>query len=138
LRSITALVNRSAKETVMDISKGNYCGGRKSEDGRIHWSQPAGVIHNLIRAVAPPYPGAFFEIDKHRIEILGSYYRDLPAPEQRALNKHIPRIYQDQDALWAECIDGKRFRILAMKVDGQTCNAHQFSTMFGTHLLLRT
>ncbi len=37
-------------------------GGRGPEDGRIDWRQPAGAIHNLVRAVAPPFPGAFSEI----------------------------------------------------------------------------
>ena len=38
---------------------GSYFGGRTPEDGRIDWSQPAAQVYNLIRAVAPPYPGAF-------------------------------------------------------------------------------
>jgi methionyl-tRNA formyltransferase len=42
-----------------DISKGSYFGGRKPEDGRIDWSQPAQAVYNLHRAVAPPYPGAW-------------------------------------------------------------------------------
>ena len=42
-----------------DLSKGSYFGGRKPEDGRIDWSQPAQAIYNLHRAVAPPYPGAW-------------------------------------------------------------------------------
>jgi methionyl-tRNA formyltransferase len=42
-----------------DLSAGSYFGGRKPEDGRIDWSQPAQTIYNLHRAVAPPYPGAW-------------------------------------------------------------------------------
>jgi methionyl-tRNA formyltransferase len=42
-----------------DLSRGSYFGGRKPEDGRIDWSQPAQTIYNLHRAVAPPYPGAW-------------------------------------------------------------------------------
>jgi methionyl-tRNA formyltransferase len=36
-----------------------YFGGRRPEDGRIDWSQPARAIFNLVRAVTHPYPGAF-------------------------------------------------------------------------------
>ena len=36
-----------------------YFGGRRPEDGRIDWSMNAKEIHNLIRAVTHPYPGAF-------------------------------------------------------------------------------
>ena len=49
-----------------DLCAGSYFGGRKPEDGRIDWNQPAASIYNLIRAVAPPYPGAFFEAGGHR------------------------------------------------------------------------
>ncbi|MFQ5902210.1 MAG: formyltransferase [Candidatus Binatia bacterium] len=34
-------------------------GGRRPEDGRIMWEWSAPTIHNLIRAVTHPYPGAF-------------------------------------------------------------------------------
>ena len=41
------------------LDQGSYFGGRKPADGQIHWNQRAIQVHNLIRAVAPPYPGAF-------------------------------------------------------------------------------
>ncbi|MCZ6625974.1 MAG: formyltransferase [Deltaproteobacteria bacterium] len=40
-------------------------GGRRPEDGKITWERPASAIHNLIRAVTHPYPGAFtFHLDR--------------------------------------------------------------------------
>lgn len=39
----------------------SICARRRPEDGRIDWTRPAAEIHRLIRAVAPPYPGAFTE-----------------------------------------------------------------------------
>jgi methionyl-tRNA formyltransferase len=42
-----------------DHSRASYFGGRKPEDGRIDWQQPASEIYNLIRAVTHPFPGAF-------------------------------------------------------------------------------
>ena len=42
-----------------NLAQGSYFGGRKPADGQIHWNQTATQVHNLIRAVAPPYPGAF-------------------------------------------------------------------------------
>ena len=44
-----------------NLAQGSYFGGRKPADGQIHWNQTASQVHNLIRAVAPPYPGAFTE-----------------------------------------------------------------------------
>ena len=45
-----------------NLAEGSYFGGRKPEDGRIHWDQTAAQVYNLIRAVASPYPGAFADI----------------------------------------------------------------------------
>ena len=45
-----------------NLAEGSYFGGRKPEDGRIHWDQTATQVYNLIRAVAPPYPGAFTDV----------------------------------------------------------------------------
>ncbi len=45
-----------------DLSQGAYFGGRKAEDGRIDVAQSSAQIYNLIRAVAPPYPGAYLEL----------------------------------------------------------------------------
>jgi methionyl-tRNA formyltransferase len=43
----------------MNLSEGNYCGGRKPADGRIDWTKSATQVYNLIRGVTHPYPGAF-------------------------------------------------------------------------------
>ena len=42
-----------------ELEKGSYFGGRKPADGQIYWNQTAKQVHDLVRAVAPPYPGAF-------------------------------------------------------------------------------
>jgi methionyl-tRNA formyltransferase len=45
-----------------NLAAGSYFGGRKPEDGRIDWEKTAQQVYNLIRAVAPPYPGAFTDV----------------------------------------------------------------------------
>lgn len=50
-----------------NLAAGSYFGGRKPEDGRIDWTQPAQTVYNLMRAVAPPYPGAFFDLGGQRL-----------------------------------------------------------------------
>ncbi len=37
----------------------SYFGGRKPDDGEIDWDKEATAVHNLVRAVTLPYPGAF-------------------------------------------------------------------------------
>ena len=51
------------------LAQGSYFGGRKPEDGRLDWTRPAAELYNLIRAVAPPYPGAFFESGGRRLVV---------------------------------------------------------------------
>jgi methionyl-tRNA formyltransferase len=60
-----------------DLAAGSYFGGRKPEDGRIDWSRPAAEVYNLIRAVAPPYPGAFTDLGGQRL-IVARARRPLP------------------------------------------------------------
>lgn len=40
---------------------------RRAEDGRIDWTQPAETVHNLVRAVARPYPGARTSLDGRQL-----------------------------------------------------------------------
>ncbi len=49
----------TAPRVAQDQSQASYFGGRRPEDGRIDWSQPARTVFNLVRAVTHPYPGAF-------------------------------------------------------------------------------
>jgi methionyl-tRNA formyltransferase len=60
----------------MDLKAGNYCRGRKPEDGRIEWSRPAIEIYNLIRGVTHPYPGAFTTLADKKVIIWEARPRD--------------------------------------------------------------
>lgn len=42
-------------------------GGRTPEDGRIDWHKSASQIFNLVRAVSVPFPGAFTNVDGHKL-----------------------------------------------------------------------
>lgn len=54
------LVNGSATFVEQDDSKATYWRKRNRSDGIIDFRMTASSIHNLIRALAPPYPGAEF------------------------------------------------------------------------------
>jgi len=70
-RVLPALVHGTAPR-IPQPGPGTYFGGRSAEDGRIDWSQPAAAIHNLVRAVAPPYPGAFCDVGGRRVRVLST------------------------------------------------------------------
>jgi methionyl-tRNA formyltransferase len=56
-----------------DLSRGSYCRGRKPEDGRIDWGRSAVEIHNLVRAVTRPYPGAFTVLGGKKLFVWKGY-----------------------------------------------------------------
>jgi methionyl-tRNA formyltransferase len=45
----------------------SYYPKRTPDDGGIDWNETSGQIHRLVRAVAPPYPGAFAFVNGTRI-----------------------------------------------------------------------
>ncbi|MDB2462186.1 formyltransferase family protein [Alphaproteobacteria bacterium] len=44
----------------LNVKQGNIWRKRSEADGRIDWRMRAADIHNLVRALSKPYPGAFF------------------------------------------------------------------------------
>jgi methionyl-tRNA formyltransferase len=68
-RSLPGLIADTAPRRPQAILPGEYFGRRTPADGRIDWMRPAHEIHNLVRAVAPPFPGAFAEVAGKRWHI---------------------------------------------------------------------
>lgn len=68
-RAWPLLQQEKAGRRPMDLSEGNYCGGRTPADGRIDWTRSALQIYNLIRGVTHPYPGAFTYLDGKKVTI---------------------------------------------------------------------
>jgi UDP-4-amino-4-deoxy-L-arabinose formyltransferase/UDP-glucuronic acid dehydrogenase (UDP-4-keto-hexauronic acid decarboxylating) len=58
-QALTLIFTGRARPRVQDLGRGAAFPGRRPEDGRIDWRLGARQIHNLVRAVAPPWPGAF-------------------------------------------------------------------------------
>jgi methionyl-tRNA formyltransferase len=96
-----------------DLSKGSYFGGRKPEDGRIDWSQPAQAVYNLHRAVALPYPGAWTVIEGKTF-IIG-----------KARLHHEPIVNLPQglavvdNCIFGVCGNGRALRIHELLSDGK-------------------
>jgi len=130
LEAVPRLVAGTAAETPQDLAKGSYFSGRRPEDGRLDWSLPARDVHNLIRAVAPPWPGAFFDAGETRVQVLGSHFLG------EAAGSATPRLYVEGGRIWADCADGRRLLLTALAVDGSPLDAAGFRRRFGEALLL--
>jgi methionyl-tRNA formyltransferase len=106
-RSLPRLLDGSLELKPQDLARGSYHGARRPEDGRIDWSKGAAEIHNLVRAVAPPFPGAFSDEGGRRRMIL----RTRLEPARRARPGRLGP-YREGDAWFADCGDGKVLRLL--------------------------
>lgn len=124
-RSLPKLITGTAELRAQDLSQGSYFGGRKPEDGRIDWTRPAKEVHDLVRAVAPPYPGAFTEFSGRNMRIL----RTRLAPEQRS--HASSRFYVLNGRCYAGCAGGAAIELLEMELDGKPLSAQEFAGMLG-------
>jgi methionyl-tRNA formyltransferase len=109
-RSLPKLLDGSAEMRAQDLAAGSYFGGRKPEDGRIDWSRPAREVHDLVRAVAPPFPGAFTDAAGARLRILRTKLE--PALEPRPGG---PGLYRKDLQWFADCADGKVLRLVDLE-----------------------
>jgi methionyl-tRNA formyltransferase len=114
-RSLPALRDGSAKALPLDLEMGSYFGRRTPEDGRIDWRRGAREVHDLVRAVAPPFPGAFTEVNGCRLAILATRVDEQPVRYQA----HVPCLYSEDGAWYADCIDGRRLKILKLAMNGE-------------------
>ena len=114
-RSLPKLIAGTAPSLPLDLKAGSYFGRRRPEDGRIDWRCGARAIHNLVRAVAPPFPGAFTEVNGCRLEVLETRMDTHPVkyPAQS------PCLYASDGIWYADCIDGRRLKILQLTANGE-------------------
>ena len=130
---LPALLAGTAPALPNDLAAGSYFGGRKPEDGRIDWSRDAVAVHNLVRAVAPPYPGAFTTLDGRPLKVLGS----LPAPHRNPRSTE-PGLYVSDGLCFADCGQGERIavlRLFALEFEGAPLDAARFTALFGERKL---
>jgi len=125
-RALPRLIEGSALLTPQDLGQGSYFGGRKPEDGIINWDDSAQNIHNLIRAVAPPYPGATTTVNGKAVKIT----RSALAPE-RFTHSNPCSLNVSSERCIALCGDGKMLRILQIEIDNKTYGEGELSSVLG-------
>ena len=114
-RALPGLISGSARTLPQDLRSGGYFGGRKPEDGRIDWTRSAREVHNLVRGVAPPYPGAFTRIGGRSVRILRTRLEPNRRPRQGA-----PGLYFEDGYFFADCGDGGVLRVLELDTNGDS------------------
>jgi len=106
-RSLPALVAGTAPRRPQPLLPGEYFGRRTPADGRIDWTRPALEIHNLVRAVAPPFPGAFGEMAGERWEIHRTRVTSRAAPPGGI------QLFGADGGCYIACGDGAVLKLLA-------------------------
>lgn len=112
-RSLPALLAGQTEFRRQDLSQGGYFGGRKPEDGRIDPRAGAAQLHNFVRALTHPFPGAFADTEDGRLVIwktlrAGGHGQQLQAA----------RLHSEHGALWLDAVDGGRLKVLSATLDG--------------------
>jgi methionyl-tRNA formyltransferase len=125
-RALPGLIDGSAPLHEQTLRYGSYYGGRKPEDGAINWRDSAQNIHNLVRAVAPPYPGATTTVKSMPITIT----RTVLAPAHFTHSK--PGVLNvSSSRCIALCGDGRMLRVLEARIDGKIRDEAALCGIFG-------
>lgn len=112
-RTLPKLVDGTAVAVPQVEALATTFGGRKPEDGLIDWRKPAGAVHNLVRAVAPPYPGAFTSLRGETIFVHRTKLEERNVRGARPLHLH-----GEGGRCFAVCGDGRIVRLLEAARDG--------------------
>lgn len=138
---LPALVAGRAPRMPNAIEHGSYFGGRTPEDGRIDWSKSAQVIHDLVRAVAPPYPGARTTIAGASARVLRTRVLDPNGPARAALlsmvddpGRETPggaHAARGGEIFVAHCGGGGTLRVDALEIEGQPQSTAMVRQRFG-------
>jgi methionyl-tRNA formyltransferase len=139
MRALPALMAGTVVLKPQDLRQGAYFGGRRPEDGRMPAAAGVQALHNLVRAVAPPYPGAFVDVldpvssQLRRLMVLRTHIL-APAgagPCQPALS--VGWATDDARGLILDAADGGRLQVLACTLDGEPWDAAYGLRRWGAH-----
>jgi len=134
---LPSLLDGTAPRLPNDLARGSYFGGRRPEDGWIDWARSAKEIHNLVRAVAPPYPGAFTKVAGRPARVLRTRVLAASGAPASATLRLVRRPANEPSAhphdamLVASCGGGGMLRIDALEIDGQLQDSVQLRNRLG-------
>jgi methionyl-tRNA formyltransferase len=112
-RSIEALKNGTARITPQDEKAATRFGRRRPEDGRIDWSRPAKEVHDLVRAVTHPYPGAFTDLFGGK-----TYVWRTRLPGLAAHDNFPGQVRSEDGRLFVACGDDRYVELLRLQAEG--------------------
>jgi methionyl-tRNA formyltransferase len=124
---LPALATGLAPRRPQEHGQASYYGGRRPEDGIIDWGHDAPAIHNLVRAVAPPYPGAFTSIGGVPARVLRTRILDRGGG-----GASPPSLVLRDGQIVAQCGGGGTLAIAELELAGEPAGATALAARFGT------
>ena len=121
-RSLPHLIAGTAPRIAQNPEAGRIFGRRRPEDSRIDWRWPAARIHNLVRAVAPPFPAAFADVAGATWWI----HRTRRVPDRQPVSD-APRLFAEDGKVLAACGDGNCLEIVAGRTSGGAIDLQQLA-----------
>ena len=125
-RCLPGLLDGTAVFTTQDLSQGGYFGGRKAEDGRIRAGMGAAELHNFVRALTHPYPGAFADLAAGRLQLWQTRRAGSVAQHPAAAELSVA-----DGQLRVVGTDGGVLRVTAATLDGEPLTVDNFAARFG-------
>jgi UDP-4-amino-4-deoxy-L-arabinose formyltransferase/UDP-glucuronic acid dehydrogenase (UDP-4-keto-hexauronic acid decarboxylating) len=116
-RSAVAVVEGTAPRWKQLESKATVFGRRRPEDGKIDWRQSAEDVHNLVRAVTKPYPGAFTFAGSEKVLV---WWAEHAGP---AGSLAPGTVRKDARGVAVACGDRKLLRLARIEVGGREGDA---------------
>lgn len=118
-QALPAIVDGTVQRREMNLAQGSYFSGRKPQDGAIDWRRTgAQQIHNLVRAVAHPYPGAFTDTSKGKLVVWRTMLeKDSQTSQDSSVSSAKAHLWQRDGLIFATAVDGGILRIVSAELD---------------------
>jgi methionyl-tRNA formyltransferase len=113
-RRLEELKAGTAPRRPQDESAATTFGRRSAEDGKIAWTRSAQEVHNLVRAVTHPYPGAFTDIFGGK-----TYLWKTRLPHLGAHDNFPGQIRTERGRLYVACEDDRYVEVLRIQREGE-------------------
>jgi len=114
-RQMDDLKQGTAPRRPQNLADGFYRGRRRPEDGQIDWNRPSPRVHDLVRAVTHPYPGAYTDIFGAKTLIWKTRLPGLSVHDS-----YPGQINVEDRRLYVCCGDDRYIEILVLQPEGQT------------------
>jgi methionyl-tRNA formyltransferase len=128
-RSLPGLLGGTAGRREQDPALATYFGGRRPADGKIDGSIGAKALHDFVRGLSKPYPGAFAEVAGHCLVLWKTRFASAGVRERK---KPPPRaiLSVEDERLIVQTADGGKLHLVEADLDGEPLDAARFRRVF--------